>query len=66
MGPKAQQVLRPWLKDDPTAYLFSPAEAVAIRYAERRRDRKTKVQPSQAARKKKARPKRAPGAWKAP
>lgn len=29
IGPRAQEVLRPWLKADLTAYLFSPAEAMA-------------------------------------
>jgi hypothetical protein len=51
--------LRPWLKDDPAIYLFSPAEAVALRYAERRAKRKTKIHPSQAARQKKESPQRA-------
>ena len=37
IGPKAQAVLAPWLKADPTAYVFSPAEAVAIRNAKARR-----------------------------
>ncbi len=31
--PRAQAVLRAWLKTDPAAYLFSPAEARAERYA---------------------------------
>lgn len=60
LGPKAQAVLGPWLKDDPAAHLFSPREAVALRYAERRAARKTKVQPSQMDRRK-AGPRRAPG-----
>ena len=29
IGPRAQEVLRPWLDRDPGAYCFSPAEAVA-------------------------------------
>jgi len=60
IGPKAQAVLTPWLKDDPSACAFSPAEAVAPRNAEARRNRKSRMTPSQAARRPKARPKRAP------
>ena len=37
LGPRAQQVLRPWLRANTTAYLFSPREAVEERQAERRR-----------------------------
>ncbi len=60
LGPKAQEVLRPWLKADPDAYLFSPSEARTERYERLRANRKTPVQPSQRNRKK-AKPKRAPG-----
>jgi integrase len=52
IGPRAQEVLRPWLRTDLTAYLFSPAEAEAERLAEMRRNRKTPVQPSQRDRSK--------------
>src|SRR5262249_43248686 len=51
LGPKAQEVLRPWLKTDLTAYLFSPREAEALRNAVRRQQRKSPIPPSQAARK---------------
>lgn len=57
LGPKAQEVLRPWLKADPDAPLFSPAESRAAFLADLRARRKTKVQPSQKDRRKKA-PKR--------
>ena len=60
LGPTAQETLRPWLRTELTAYLFSPREAMAYRLAERRRNRKSKVQPSQKNRSK-ARPKRKPG-----
>jgi integrase len=36
LGPRAQQVLRPWLDRDPGAYCFSPAEVVAGREAARK------------------------------
>ena len=60
LGPAAQEILRPWLRMELTAYLFSPREAMLHRLAERRRNRKSKVQPSQKNRSK-ARPKRKPG-----
>jgi integrase len=60
IGPKAQEVIRPFLKLDTHAYLFSPQEAIAEVRAERRRRRKTKVQPSQQDRRKRC-PKKAPG-----
>lgn len=36
LGPRAQEVLRPWLRADPADYLFSPREAVTERLARRR------------------------------
>ena len=61
IGPRGQVVLRPWLKADPEAFLFSPAEATEERRARRRARRKTRVQPSQSDRSR-AEPKKAPGA----
>lgn len=61
IGPKAQAVLRPFLDRDPDAYCFSPKETAAEYLAERRRRRKTPVQPSQVTRRPKSNPKRAPG-----
>lgn len=52
IGPKAQDVLRPWLKMDPDSYLFDPREAEAERYRDMRARRKTRVQPSQMNRRK--------------
>jgi integrase len=60
LGPRAQAVLKPWLRTELEAYLFSPRESLAEHRAERRRNRKSKVQPSQQDRRKK-RPKRVPG-----
>jgi integrase len=59
IGPQAQAILKPWLRPELTAYLFSPREAEAERRAEQRRNRKTPVQPSQQDRRKHA-PKKAP------
>jgi integrase len=61
IGPKAQDVLRPYLLRPADTYCFSPAERVAKLRAEQRTHRKSKVQPSQVNRRKHA-PKRAPGA----
>jgi integrase len=62
IGPRAQAILRPFLKpDNPTAYMFSPKEAVAAIRAEKRRLRKTPLTPSQRAQKPKSKPKRVPG-----
>ncbi len=49
-----------WLRPEFEAFLFSPAEATADRQAEKRRVRKSPVQPSQRDRAK-ARPKKGPG-----
>lgn len=61
IGPRAQEVLRPWLRLALDEYLFQPCEARAAFNADRRAKRKSKVTPSQAARKPKARPKKTPG-----
>jgi integrase len=51
IGPKAQAVLKPFLKPDrPQACIFSPTDAEAARHTRMRQERKTRVQPSQAAR----------------
>jgi integrase len=50
LGPRAIRVIRPFLRADPAAYLFSPQDAMAARRVTRRRLRKSKVQPSQADR----------------
>jgi hypothetical protein len=36
LGPKAQELLRPWLVKPPDAYLFDPKEAAAAFYAARK------------------------------
>jgi integrase len=63
IGPRAQEVLKPWLKVAPEAFLFSPRESMAGHRAERRKARKTPLWASHEAaqeRKRKARPVRAP------
>src|SRR5262249_14121149 len=58
--PKAQGVINPSLPLDTQAYLFSPRLALEEVRAERRRNRKSKVQPSQQDRRRR-KPRRAPG-----
>lgn len=60
IGPKAQEVLRPWLRLNLSEYLFQPHEARARWEAAKRAARKTPVPPSQLCRRK-ARPRKAPG-----
>jgi integrase len=60
LGPKAQEVVEPFLKTNLEAYIFSPMEARQWQHQRMRQQRKSKVQPSQVNRKK-ARPKRTPG-----
>jgi integrase len=61
LGPRAQAVLLPWLRADPTAFLFQPLEAKEEHLAVRRAGRRTPLTPSQRARRRKADPKRRPG-----
>jgi integrase len=51
MGPKAQAVLAPWLAKAGDGPVFSPERERDERYARLRAARRTKVQPSQASRK---------------
>ena len=61
-GPKAQQMLKPFLKPDVEAYLFSPVEADEVWRRERRRNRKTPLScGNRPGTTKKRRPKRKPG-----
>jgi integrase len=60
IGPRAQEMLRPWLRLNLQEYLFQPREAMEQYRAERRQKRKTPLTPSQAERRLKKNPKRAP------
>ena len=53
IGPRGQDVLRPYLLREKTAYCFRPIDSEKKRREEQRERRKTKVQPSQVCRKKK-------------
>jgi integrase len=61
LGPRAQAVLRPWLRAEPSEFLFSPKEAMAEFRAAQRRNRTTPLYPSQRDRPKKSAPKRSLG-----
>jgi integrase len=52
LGPRAKEIVRPFLKADLQAYMFSPADAVANQQVQKRQNRKSKVQPSQRDRSK--------------
>lgn len=55
LGPRAQAVVRPFLKADLNAFLFSPREAESARNAARRQGRKSPMTPSQRKRRPKGR-----------
>ena len=59
IGPRGQELLRPWLRANTQEYLFQPKEGRAAYNAERRKNRKSKVTPSQARRQPKRNPKKA-------
>lgn len=59
IGPRAQEILRPYLLREPTAFCFSPADSERKRSAARREARETPMTPSQEARKASSRPLRA-------
>jgi integrase len=61
IGPKGQEILQPWLRLNLHEPLFQPREAMAGFHAERHVNRQSKMTPSQAARRSKRNPKRAPG-----
>lgn len=58
IGPKGQELIKPFLKLSTEACLFSPREAENHRHALRRTARKSPMTPSQKKRKAKAQPKR--------
>jgi integrase len=64
IGPRAQEVIRPFLTTNLSAYLFCPQEATRERNEKRRALRKTPLYPSHVrlqVQKRKRRPRRAPG-----
>jgi len=65
LGPRAQAIIKEFLKVDLGAYLFSPQDAREERHAIMRAARKSRVQPSQLHRRK-VRPKRSPASHYSP
>jgi integrase len=64
IGPRAQEVIRPFLTTNLSAYLFCPQEATRERNEKRRANRQTPLYPSHVrlqVQKRKQRPRRAPG-----
>jgi integrase len=61
LGPRAQAVLKPFLKADLNAYLFSPKDGWEEHLAGRRAARRSPMTPSQRKRQRKTKLKRAPG-----
>jgi integrase len=66
LGPRAQAIIQPFLKNDPHAYLFSPKERVEALLAGRSARRKTKRTPSELRRQRRPNPERAPRAHYTP
>jgi integrase len=62
LGPKCQEVIRPFLAADPRAYLFSPRVALEEHHARRRALRQSKRTPSELAKTRKQVPHWKPGA----
>jgi integrase len=60
IGPKGQELIRPWLRTELEAYLFQPREAETARNDERRNKRVSPMTPSQATKRSKSNRKRAP------
>jgi integrase len=50
LGPRAQEVVKAFLKPDPSAYLFSSADVVSEMHLRRRASRRSKPTPSELAR----------------
>jgi integrase len=61
IGPRAQDVLRSWLRLNLQEFLFQPRATMEQYRAERRQRRKTPMTPSASKRRPKKTPKRAPG-----
>jgi integrase len=60
LGPRAQEVIKPFLTTDLEAYLFSPRAYVEALHRRRAEQRQTKRTPSELRRKRQATPKRKP------
>jgi len=61
LGPKAQEVVKMWIRTDLSAYLFSPREVLEEHMAARRASRRTPMTPTHASRQRVKARKRPPG-----
>jgi integrase len=61
IGPKAQAILTPFLRDDGEEFLFSPRRRISALLQHRKENRRTPITPSHAARLPKANPAKPPG-----
>jgi len=55
LGPRVQEVLKPFLEVEPVGFVFSPVRSEQERNARRRKERKSPMTPSQATRQPKVR-----------
>ncbi len=60
IGPRAQQIIKQFLKPDVSEYLFSPRDAMDEFQSKRRANRQTPMTPSQRRRRRKKNPLRSP------
>lgn len=60
LGPRAQNLLRPWLHPETEGFLFSPRRAMERLWAQRRSNRKSPMTPSQRSRTRVHNPRKAP------
>jgi integrase len=60
LGKQAQDAVRPYLKADPLAFVFSPRDALEAHHARRASQRKSKRTPSELRRRRKQRPRWVP------
>lgn len=61
IGPRGQELLKPWLRPELNGYVFSPRDGEEERQAQRGEERVSPMTPSQSRRRRKARPAVAPG-----
>jgi integrase len=64
LGPRAQELLTPYLNGDPQSYLFSPRRSEEQRSAERRRQRRTPLWPCHVRRQNHKRQRHGPPRWR--
>ncbi len=61
LGPRAQEIIAPYVRKNPFGYLFRPEDAMETFNMNRRKNRRSPMTPSQAKRKQKSNPQNPPG-----